>query len=160
MVEVVVVEEDFGFDAGFLEGGAEVMRDEVVLLGFEHEHGGRVLFVERLVLNGERVDDDAFGLHSLDVFDPVFRVGGEVLREQHAALCFAVGLHPEGCRPGRSEDFDLWIDGEDFFNDGDDVGLVGREREVRSCRVRLTFGKIVVGVDVVVMSDEPTVRRR
>ena len=33
VVEVVVVEEDAGLDAGFAEGGAEVLLDEDVLLG-------------------------------------------------------------------------------------------------------------------------------
>ena len=33
MVEVVVVEDDFGVDAGLAEGGAEVFLDEVGLLG-------------------------------------------------------------------------------------------------------------------------------
>ena len=88
VVEIVIVEDDPGLDAGLLEGGAEVVLDEDVLLGREHEHAGGVLFVEGLVLDGEGVDGDAFGLHALDVLDEVGGVGVEVLRA-------------EGRRPGR-----------------------------------------------------------
>ncbi len=65
VVEVVVVEDDAGVDAGLAEVGAEVFLDEDVLLGREHEHAGGVLFVEGLVLDGEGVDGDAFSLHAL-----------------------------------------------------------------------------------------------
>ena len=127
VVEVVVVENDLGFDAGFFEGRAEIVFDEVVLFGFEHQHAGGVLFVQRLVLNGERVDGDAFGLHGLDVFDEVGGVGGEVFGLEHAAAGDAAGFHPERSGPGGGEDFDLRVDGEDFFHHGDDVGR-GRGR--------------------------------
>ena len=42
VVEVVVVEDDFGLDAGLLEGGAEVVADEDLELRLEHEHARSV----------------------------------------------------------------------------------------------------------------------
>ena len=129
------------------EGGAEVVLDEDVLLGSKHEHAGRVLFVEGLVLDGEGVDGDAIGLHALDVLDEVGGVGGEVFGQKDAALCAAVGLHPERSGPGRGEGFDFGIDGEDLLHDGDDGVFVGVEGEVGHGDVGVAGGEVVVGVD-------------
>ena len=102
------------------------------------------------VLNGECVDGDACGLHALNVFDEIGRVGGEVLGLEDAAAGYAAGLHPERSGPGGGEDFDVRINGEDLLHDGDDVGAVGLEGEFGHGGVGLALGEIVVGVDVVV----------
>ena len=100
MVQIVVVEDDLRCDAGFFEGGTEIVFDEDVLLGFEHRHAGGVFFVQRFVLDGERVDGDALGLHGLDVFHEIEGVGAEILGFEHAALGDTAGFHPQGRGPG------------------------------------------------------------
>ncbi len=124
VVEVVVVEDDAGLDAGLSEGGAEVFLDEDGLLGLEHEHAGGVLFVERLVLDGEGVDGDAFGLHGLNVFREIGGVAAKYSGLRTPPRAMPLVFIQRGADQGWRGP-DVGFDGEDLLHDGDDIGASG-----------------------------------
>src|SRR5258708_21398150 len=80
-----------------------MIANEGRLICSEHLHTGRVLFVQGLVLNCESVDDDAFGLHALDVLNKIGGVCVVVFGAQLTPFYVVVCLHPWRGPPRRGE---------------------------------------------------------
>lgn len=148
--EAAVVVPDHEFDAsqaGFGEGGAEEVFDEVALFGGGEDGGFEVLGGEGFVLDGEAPDGDVLGLAGLDVFDVVIGPGLVVLGLEFAAIDHGgVGFHPCGGAPGGGEEGEPPLGGGDgALDEGEAVFFVVLDGEVLEVFVA---GGVVVGVDL------------
>ncbi len=135
VVVVVVPEIYFGGKSVALERRGEHFH-EVGLVPPLHNHRRAVASVERFVLRADGIDVDAVGFHGLNKLHEVVGIVLIVGRVEVAAgPCGGVVLHPAGCRPRRSDDFQVGVDGQYFLQNGYNiVGFIAMKGEMLESR--------------------------
>ena len=169
-VRGIIVDEDFDLRVAPIESRAQKSVGEVRLLGQGPCHGGPGSRIGGFVLDRDRPDGDAQGLHLVHVPGKVARIDPlkRILQWVIPIACPLIEpevttlaemprvLHPGRGAPGGGDDSHGRIDGEDFPDDRDDVlevlGGIGRARlpltqgEVFQVLVMVPVGNVVIGV--------------
>ena len=143
----MVIEQNLRPDTCLLKGRSQVFRDERVLLWRKHHHAGRVLRIQRLVLDCDRVNRDPLGAYRLNVFHEIICKRAVIVRLEFSALNIIVRLHPGRSGPRRTQDLDSRLNRQNLLQHRNHIRAVRPQAELCHIHVGLARRQIIVGVD-------------